>query len=82
MDGKRVFCNPPYSNIEPWVRKALSSKAMTVLLLPCRSDTLWFSMLVRDAEVRFFRKRMDLNADGARVHPAESSIVAVVRKLQ
>jgi len=32
--GKRVFCNPPYSNILPWIQKALCSNALTVLLLP------------------------------------------------
>ena len=42
-DGERVFCNPPYGReIGKWVRKAAESKALTVMLLPARTDTKWF----------------------------------------
>jgi phage N-6-adenine-methyltransferase len=80
-DGHRVYCNPPYSNILPWVQKALASKALTVFVLPCRTDTEWFHLLLdHHAEIRFLRKRVDfVSVDKRRVHPAESSIVAIVR---
>ncbi len=41
-----VWCNPPYSNIMPWVLKALSEadagRARTVMLLPARTGAAWF----------------------------------------
>lgn len=48
----RVWCNPPFSNIEPWVRKAnfevLSGNAeVAALLLPCnRTEQPWWQDLV------------------------------------
>lgn len=81
--GKRIYCNPPYSCILPWVKKALGSNALTVFLVPVRSDTEWFSLLVMaGAEMRYMRKRIDFtNIAGKKVHPAESSVVAIVRRL-
>ena len=81
-DGHRVYCNPPYSQILRWMEKAFASpNCLTVFLLPCRSDTEWFHILLdRHAEIRFMRKRMDfVGVDKRRIHPAESSIVVVVR---
>jgi len=40
-----VFCNPPWDKIMPWVEKAFASKALTVFLLPARTDTAWFHLL-------------------------------------
>jgi len=55
--GKRVFCNPPYSNIWPWVQKALSSSALTVFLVPARFDSRWaFALKDADAEIRHMRR--------------------------
>lgn len=32
---RTVWCNPPYSNIEPWIDKAIESeKAITAMLIP------------------------------------------------
>jgi hypothetical protein len=48
----RVWCNPPYSEIEPWVRKAnyevLSGNASVVaMLLPCnRTEQEWWQNIV------------------------------------
>lgn len=46
--GERVFCNPPYSNIEPWVIKARESGAeLVVLLLPAnRTEQGWWQRQV------------------------------------
>jgi phage N-6-adenine-methyltransferase len=81
--GKIVYCNPPYSNILPWVQKALASKCCTVFLVPARTDTPWFRLLLdAKAEIRFLRKRVDfLSVDGMKKHPAEASLLVVVRKL-
>lgn len=42
--GERVWCNPPYSNIAPWVAKALASDApLIVMLLPAnRTEQAWW----------------------------------------
>jgi hypothetical protein len=81
--GKIVYCNPPYSNIEPWVRKAIASKCTTIFLLPCRSDTAWFRLFLdAKVEIRFLKKRVDfIAADGSgeKKHPAEASLLVVVR---
>lgn len=37
-----TWCNPPYSDIQPWWEKALSEEVEALLLLPVRSDMLWF----------------------------------------
>lgn len=42
-DNEVVWCNPPYGReISKWVEKAYFSKAVTVMLLPARTDTKWF----------------------------------------
>lgn len=42
--GERVWCNPPYSSIEPWVAKAHTSGAeLVVMLLPAnRTEQGWW----------------------------------------
>lgn len=43
--GERVYCNPPYSNIAPWVHKAWSERkaGLVVLLLPAnRTEQRWW----------------------------------------
>jgi phage N-6-adenine-methyltransferase len=42
--GERVWCNPPYSRIEPWVVKAAGSRAeLVVMLLPAnRTEQGWW----------------------------------------
>lgn len=43
----RVWCNPPYSNIEPWVIKAWEADAELVyLLVPNWTDRRWWQDLV------------------------------------
>jgi phage N-6-adenine-methyltransferase len=54
-DGERVWCNPPYSNIAPWVRKAWLSRAVAVLLVPAnRTEQAWWQTMVEP-----FRDRRD-----------------------
>ena len=44
---ERVWCNPPYSNIRPWVVKAHESPNLTVMLLPNnRCEQGWWQDLV------------------------------------
>jgi phage N-6-adenine-methyltransferase len=79
-EGQRVFCNPPYSDIETFVKRA-SSTEICVLLLPSRTGTHWFRMLVeRGAEIRFFRKRIRFLENGKEQgSPRFDSLVAIVK---
>lgn len=54
------WCNPPYGRgIERWIQKAIDSSAVTVMLLPARTDTKWFHELVLpNAKVEFIRGRL------------------------
>lgn len=64
--GERVWCNPPYSNIRPWVEKALLREAeLAVLLLPAnRTEQAWWQDLIEPERlagrlrVEFLRGRM------------------------
>lgn len=52
-----VWCNPPYSNIMPWVEKAIEECANgigTVMLVPADASVGWFKAAQRECtEVRF-----------------------------
>lgn len=77
--GERVFINPPYSNIAPWVEKAKEAD-LAVLLLPVRTDSDWFRALLRSgAEIRFLRKRIPFLLEGKEMKgPRFASLVAVL----
>uniref|UniRef100_A0A3B0M375 DNA N-6-adenine-methyltransferase (Dam) n=1 Tax=Arsenophonus endosymbiont of Trialeurodes vaporariorum TaxID=235567 RepID=A0A3B0M375_9GAMM len=53
-----IFCNPPYSKIMPWVKKAAEQyrkqKKTIVMLLPSNTSTAWFHEALKTSdEVRF-----------------------------
>lgn len=52
--GERVFCNPPYSNIYRFLRRAKEAD-VAVFLIPSRTDTRWFHSIVlpQAKEIRF-----------------------------
>ena len=64
--GERVWCNPPYSDIAPWVAKAAVSGAeLVVMLLPAnRTEQAWWQDHIEPGrragsiEVEFLRGRM------------------------
>jgi len=82
---ERVFCNPPYSDIETFVRRALQTSAprasIAVLLLPVRTDSDWFRMLIeQEVELRWFRKRISFLENGIeQTSPRFTSLVAIVK---
>lgn len=52
--NKAIWCNPPYSDPAPWVRKAIQevnqSRLMkVVMLLPSDTSTAWFSEAYNNA---------------------------------
>jgi phage N-6-adenine-methyltransferase len=52
--GERVWCNPPFSDIRPWVLKARDGGAeLAVLLVPAnRTDSEWWHELVEPVRDR------------------------------
>lgn len=62
--GRRVFCNPPYSQIPQFIDKAKRSfcsgdTELIVFLLPVRTDTAWFhDYILGNSEIRFLRGRL------------------------
>lgn len=68
-----VFCNPPYGReIGKWVKKAFeeSQKSNTkiVLLIPARTDTIYFHEYIYDhAEIRFVKGRLKFTDESGQV---------------
>lgn len=55
--GERVFCNPPWSNIRPFIEQAPEAE-LAVLLVPARTNARWFHRaLDLGAKVRFFQPK-------------------------
>jgi hypothetical protein len=56
-EGERVFCNPPWSNIRPFVELAATA-TLAVLLVPARTNCKWFHRALElGATVRFFKPK-------------------------
>jgi site-specific DNA-methyltransferase (adenine-specific) len=75
--GNSTFMNPPYSNPEPWVRKAYEESLrgkIVVGLLRGDTSTRWFhDWVLPYADLRFVRGRIKFNGDPAPF----ASIIAV-----
>lgn len=60
--GSPVFCNPPYSDLKSWTKKAFDEAnhgKTVVLLIPSRTDTRWWHDYVMKAtEIRFLKGRL------------------------
>lgn len=80
--GERVFCNPPYSRILPWVRKAQEAE-VAVLVLPVRTGVPWWHLIWDNDSnaprpgwrLRFVRGRMRFK--GARSTPTWDTVLAI-----
>jgi hypothetical protein len=84
-NNRRIFCNPPWSEITPWVDKAYASNALTVFLLPARTSTQWFARLMAspgNTEIRLFRKRVKFIRGGEQKNPTDGTLVAIIRNMQ
>ena len=61
-EGERVFCNPPYSQVKDWAEKASKEAekgTLIVMLVPSRTDTIWFHKYVYDkAKIEFLKGRL------------------------
>lgn len=64
-EGHTVWCNPPYSNIAPWVEKAIREPNAEIhMLLPVFTETDWFARLL-DARATLLFLRPRLKFEGA-----------------
>jgi phage N-6-adenine-methyltransferase len=84
--GARVFCNPPYSNILPFVVQALSGVNLWVFILPVRTRSAWFEHLCGSprVEFRWLRKRIAFDPPSG-VEPSSprmDTFIAVVRPVR
>lgn len=67
--GDVNWCNPPYSNITPWVQKAIiehdAYNKTTVMLVPSDTSVKWFKLAYESCnEVRFISGRISfINAE-------------------
>lgn len=69
--GSRLWCNPPYSKPEPWVKKAFEhrNECITVMLLHANTSAKWFQNYCvnhPNVHVVFLPKRMRFNLNGKR----------------
>jgi len=84
--GGRVWCNPPYSDITSWVRKAHEEVSsgrceVVVMLVPARTDTRWFHDWCynkRGVEIKFVKGRLKFG--GAKHNAPFPSMVVVFRR--
>lgn len=78
-EGKRVFCNPPYSEIKKWVAKSWyetrKDNTLVVLLIPARTDTKYFhNYILNRSEIRFVKGRLKFG-DSKNSAPFPSMVV-------
>jgi phage N-6-adenine-methyltransferase len=77
--GEVVWCNPPWRDIERWVKKAYQESlrgTVTVMLLPCRTDTHWWHDYIEPhAEVRWIRGRIKFEGHDDKVPFAVAAFV-------
>lgn len=68
-EGERVFCNPPWSSIRPFVELAPRA-SFACLLVPARTNCGWFHRALElGAKVEFFKSK--LNFGGQWNSPAD-----------
>lgn len=63
--GKRVFVNPPYSNIEEWFNKAMlelkkGTSELIIFLVFARTGTKWFHKYIWDSKLHKFKKNVSV----------------------
>lgn len=75
----RIWCNPPYEDIEPWAKRARAAQLdgyVVVMLLPVRPGQAWFQDYVAPfADIRWCRGRIAFV--GSKSSPAWDSMIAI-----
>ena len=77
-----MFCNPPYSQIAKWVKKAWEEgrkpETLVVLLIPSRTDTKYFhDYILHRSEIRFIAGRVKFS--GAVYNAPFPSMIVIFR---
>lgn len=83
----RIWCNPPYSDIRPWVEKALMEvqcghAEIVVMLLPASVGSNWFHDLIYhnpNCTYSFYRGRMAFNGTTGAMF--DSMLVVMQKKI-
>jgi len=74
----RNYCNPPYSDKIPWIKKAIDEKEkgnITVMLLPHAPGAAWYhDLIIPNAEILSLRGRLQL--DNGK-HPRYDSMLVI-----
>lgn len=85
----RVWCNPPFSDPSPWLRKAIAERnhcEVIVMLLPASTDTRWFHnyVLPLASEIRFRQGRIKFHGwQGTPIgSPKGGTVFAVYRPVE
>jgi len=81
--GKSNFVNPPYSETEKWIKKALEEHKKgksVIMLLRLDASTKWFrDLLLPNAEIRLFDDRLHfVDKDDNASRSDHASILAVM----
>jgi site-specific DNA-methyltransferase (adenine-specific) len=80
-----VYCNPPYSQIKEWVKKAYEESKKdycdrVVLLVPARPDTrYWYNYVSQAYEVRFLKGRLKFG-NSVNSAPFPSAVIVFDKK--
>lgn len=73
-----VWCNPPYSNVKEWIKKAYEESlkgVKVVMLIPARTDTIaWHTWIFPFAKIEFIKGRLKFG-DSKNSAPFPSAIV-------
>lgn len=78
------WCNPPYSNVKAWVKKAYNEAqkgTVIVMLIPARTDTRWFHEYIYQmygVEVEFLKGRLKFS--GSKWNAPFPSMIVTFRK--
>ena len=77
-NGERVFCNPPWSNIRPFLELAPAAD-LAVFLVPSRTNARWFHRALElGADPKFFVGRVKF--DGAKYNCPVDCLLLEFRK--
>tara|TARA_R100001082_G_scaffold44580_1_gene23750 strand:+ start:2219 stop:2680 length:462 start_codon:yes stop_codon:yes gene_type:complete len=80
---KNIWCNPPYTNLISWVKKALTESTQgcqVVMLLPYGRWAKWHELILHKAEVVRVIGRIQFELDGVSSGNAPAcNILAVIR---
>lgn len=68
------FVNPPWSDIAPWAFKAYSGNQFGILLVPVRSDQVWFQVYAQAARIVLIGGRVNY------INPATGTTQVIDKK--